>query len=53
VLKILVKSLLTKAIILAGGDYVGSFNAGNLVYKANSSNDEAQKLRWLYLVRHS
>ena len=46
------KSLTTKAIKLACGDYAGTFNTGNLIYKPNSTYDEAQKLRWLYLERY-
>lgn len=43
------KTILTTAIMLSCGDYVGSFNAENLVYN-NSSNDEAQKMRWCMLL---
>jgi phage/plasmid-associated DNA primase len=44
------KSILTKAVTLSCGDYVGSFNAENLAYR-NSSNDEAQNNRWAMLLR--
>ena len=43
------KSVLTAAIMQSCGDYVGSFNAENLVYN-RSSNDEAQKMRWALLL---
>jgi hypothetical protein len=45
------KSTLTTAITLSCGDYVGSFNAENLAYR-NSSNDEAQIMRWAMLLRY-
>jgi len=44
------KSVLTTAVMLSCGDYVGSFNAENLAYR-NSSNDEAQIMRWAMLLR--
>ena len=43
------KSVLTTAIMLSCGDYVGGFNAENIVSN-NSSNDEAQKMRWCMLL---
>ena len=45
------KSTLTTAITLSCGDYVGSFNAENLAYR-NTSNDEAQIMRWAMLLRY-
>lgn len=45
------KSTITKALRLSFGDYVGSFNAGNLSVNTKSSGDEAQKLRWAMLLR--
>lgn len=44
------KSVLTKAIANACDGYVGSFNAENLAYR-NSSQDEAQIMRWAMLLR--
>jgi phage/plasmid-associated DNA primase len=44
------KSILTKAVTLSCGDYVDSFNAENLAYR-NSSQDEAQIMRWAMLLR--
>lgn len=44
------KSILTKAVMLSCGDYVDSFNAENLAYR-NSSQDEAQAMRWALLLR--
>lgn len=44
------KSVLTTAIKLSCGDYVGSFNGENLAYR-NSSADEAQNMRWAMLLR--
>jgi phage/plasmid-associated DNA primase len=45
------KSIMTTAISLACGSYVGSFNAENLAYR-NSSDDEAKSLRWALLLRN-
>lgn len=45
------KTTLTKAIMLSCGDYAGSFNAENMIYR-NSSNDEAQLMRWALLLRY-
>ena len=45
------KSILSTAVSLACGDYVGSFNAENLAYR-NTSNDEAQIMRWCMLLRY-
>ena len=45
------KTILTKAIEYSLGDYVGSFNAENLLYR-KSSNDEAQVMRWALLLRY-
>jgi len=44
------KSIMTKAIEYSLGEYVGSFNAENLLYR-KSSNDEAQLMRWAMLLR--
>jgi len=44
------KSLLTKVLELACGDYFGTFNAGNFAHK-RESGDEAQALRWALLLR--
>jgi hypothetical protein len=43
------KSTLTQAIEMTCGGYFGTFNAGCLAYK-ETSNDEAQQLRWLMLL---
>lgn len=45
------KSVLTKALQLACGDYVGGFNAENMAYR-NTSNDEAQIMRWVMLLKY-
>jgi phage/plasmid-associated DNA primase len=45
------KSIMTTAITLACGSYVGSFNAENLAYR-NSNDDEAKSMRWALLLRH-
>jgi hypothetical protein len=44
------KSVLTSAMMLSCGDYVGSFNAENLAYN-KSTSDEAQQMRWCLLLR--
>ena len=44
------KSVLTDALKLSCGDYVGIFNAENLAYR-QSSADEAAQLRWALLLR--
>ena len=44
------KGVLTTGLMLSCGDYVGSFNAENLVYR-QSSNDEAQIMRWAMLLK--
>jgi hypothetical protein len=44
------KSILTKAISNTFGGYFGSYNAVNLAYK-NTSQDEAQQLRWVLLLQ--
>lgn len=46
------KSTVTKALLNSFGDYVSTFNAENLVYNNNSS-DEAAKLRWAFLMRYT
>jgi phage/plasmid-associated DNA primase len=45
------KSTVTTACLSALGDYAGSFNAENLAYR-NSSQDEAQIMRWALLLRY-
>eukprot|EP01041_Mallomonas_annulata_P014629 gene14629-31130_t len=45
------KTVLSMAVMLACGDYVGSFNAENLAYR-NTSNDEAQIMRWMMLLKN-
>lgn len=44
------KSIISTAIMQSCGEYIGSFNAENLAYR-NTSNDEAQNLRWAMLLR--
>ena len=44
------KSMITSALGSACGGYFEGWTAGNLVYK-QSSQDEAQQQRWLYLLR--
>jgi len=44
------KSMLTFALNATCCGYFGGWSAGNLVYK-QSSQDEGQQLRWLYLLR--
>ncbi len=46
------KGVLTTALRLSCGNYVGSFTGENLAERTNSSNDEAQKLRWAMLLKH-
>lgn len=45
------KSVMTSAVTLACGDYVGAFNAENLALRA-SSDDEARSMRWALLLRY-
>ena len=45
------KGIFTKACQLSLGQYCGTFTAENLLYN-NNSGDEAQKMRWVYLLRH-
>ena len=45
------KGVLTNALTYSCGGYVDSFNAEAMVHKANSSNDEAQRLRWAFILR--
>jgi phage/plasmid-associated DNA primase len=45
------KGIMTKALQLSCGQYVDTFNAECLAY-TTSSSDEAQKLRWAYLLQH-
>lgn len=44
------KSLMTSIIKSVCGGYYGAFNANNIAYN-KSSNDEAQKLRWVMLLQ--
>lgn len=44
------KTTLTNAVTLSCGDYVGCYNAENLAYR-NTSNDEAQIMRWAMLLK--
>ena len=44
------KSMISKAIALSCGQYVGNFNAENLGLNS-TSGDEAQRLRWCYLLK--
>ena len=45
------KGILTKACQASMGQYCGTFN-GECLSLNNSSNDEAQKMRWVYLLRY-
>lgn len=45
------KSVLTKALQLSCGDYVGGFNAENMAYR-NTNCDEAQIMRWVMLLKY-
>lgn len=45
------KSAISSALKHSIGGYFGTWNGANLCYRA-SSQDEAQKLRWMYLLRH-
>lgn len=44
------KSVITKALRNACGGYVGIFNGENLAYR-NTSNDEAQIMRWAMMLK--
>jgi hypothetical protein len=44
------KTIISNALTLSCGDYVGSFNAENLAYR-QTSQDEAQIMRWIMLLR--
>ncbi len=44
------KSILTTAVSLSCGEYVGAFDASNLAFR-NTNNDSAQNLRWAKLLR--
>jgi hypothetical protein len=44
------KGVLTTALTLSCGDYIGSFNAENLAHR-NTGQDEGQIMRWALLVR--
>jgi phage/plasmid-associated DNA primase len=44
------KSLMTSIIKSVCGGYYGAFNANNIAYN-KSSNDEAQKMRWVMLLQ--
>ena len=46
------KSTLVKAYQLSFGNYIGTFNAENLVYKENVA-EESSKMRWVLLQRAS
>lgn len=46
------KSALASVLKHTIGGYFGAWNGANICYKPNSSQDEAQKLRWLYLLRN-
>jgi hypothetical protein len=45
------KSLIAKALLHAGGDYIGNFNAESLAV-SKSTADEAQQMRWAMLIQH-
>jgi len=45
------KSLIAKALLYAGGDYIGNFNAESLAV-SKSTADEAQQMRWAMLIQH-
>lgn len=45
------KSAISSALKNCLGGYFGTWNGVNICYKPNSSQDEAQKLRWMYLLR--
>jgi hypothetical protein len=45
------KSAISSALKHTLGGYFGAWNGANMTYKPNSSQDEAQKLRWIYLLR--
>tara|TARA_R110002126_G_scaffold189385_1_gene337681 strand:+ start:400 stop:2868 length:2469 start_codon:yes stop_codon:yes gene_type:complete len=45
------KSAISSALKHCLGGYFGTWNGVNICYKPNSSQDEAQKLRWMYLLR--
>lgn len=45
------KSTISKALKLSLGDYFGTFNAENLAV-SKSSNDEAQRMRWVMLLKN-
>jgi hypothetical protein len=46
------KSVITSALMNTIGGYFGAWNGASLCYKTGSSQDEAQRLRWIYLLRH-
>lgn len=45
------KSALSSALNHTAGGYIGTWNGANMCYKSNSQSDEAQKQRWIYLLR--
>lgn len=45
------KSTIVNATINSFGDYIGTFNGENLCIK-NTTSDEAQLMRWAYLLRY-
>jgi hypothetical protein len=46
------KSVISNALKSSCGGYHGSWNGANIAYKNNSGNDEAQKLRWVKLLKN-
>jgi phage/plasmid-associated DNA primase len=46
------KSVMMNATRAATDEYSDTFNAQNLVYNINSSQDEGQKMRWAMILRH-
>ena len=46
------KTTLTTAMNMVAGDYIGAFNAEDLAVNSKmQSNDEAQLMRWVFLLR--
>jgi len=45
------KSALSSALNHTAGGYIGTWNGANMCYKVNTQSDEAQKQRWIYLLR--
>lgn len=46
------KSFLAKTMGIVFGGYVGTFNGANLIYNPSSSQDEAQRNRWIGLLQN-